>query len=96
MNELEPTWSRTLAIWWLMMWRGVLGGLLLGGVAGFVVGFICGLARVPEETTGLVTSIQGAFIGLAWTVVVARMALRKRYGEFRLALIPTGGRDRAA
>ena len=30
------------------------------------------------------------FLGVGWYIVVVRMALRKRYGEFRLALVPYG------
>jgi hypothetical protein len=90
MQELEPTWSRALRIWWLLLWRGILGAALIGAVAGFVVGFIGGLTGVPTATITLVSGILGGLIGIGWAIVVVRMALRKRYGDFRIVLVPHG------
>jgi hypothetical protein len=36
----------------------------------------------------MVSSIAGGLIGLAWGFVVLRMALRKNYSGFRIALVP--------
>jgi hypothetical protein len=88
MQELEATWGRVISVWWLLAWRGLLGAVLIGAVVGFIIGFIGALAHVSQETITLLSSIAGALVGLAWAIMVVRMALRKRYGEFRLALVP--------
>ena len=40
MQELEVTWQRVARIWWLIVWRALLGGTLLGAAIGFIIGFI--------------------------------------------------------
>jgi hypothetical protein len=37
MEELEPTWSHALRVWWLIFWREILGALLLGLLFGIVI-----------------------------------------------------------
>jgi hypothetical protein len=34
MQELETTWPRVLAVWWLIIWRGLVGAFLLGVALG--------------------------------------------------------------
>jgi hypothetical protein len=36
----------------------------------------------------MVSSVLGAVIGALWGIVVVSMALKKRYGDFRIALVP--------
>jgi hypothetical protein len=48
MQELQPTTYRVLSIWWLLIWRWIIGGFLIGTLVGFVVGFFLGLAGHPE------------------------------------------------
>jgi len=88
MQELEPTWSRAIGVWWLIAWRGVVGAAIIGGVVGFIIGFIGALVGVPSSVLTVATSILGLGIGIVWMIVVVRMALRKHYGEFRIALVP--------
>jgi hypothetical protein len=88
MQELEPSWNRVIAVWWLIFWRGTLGGVLLGGVVGFIEGFIGGMLGASPQSITLVTSISGGVVGFAWFIMVVRMALRKHYGDFRIALVP--------
>jgi hypothetical protein len=90
MQELDPTFSQALRIWWLIMWRGLLGASLIGAASGFVLGVVGLLAAIPAPTISLAGGVLGACIGIGWMIVVVRMALRKRYGSFRLALIPVG------
>ena len=91
MQELEASWSRALRVWWLIMWRGSLGGLVFGAIAGFVLGFFGALAGMSLEMIQLASAILGGIIGIVWFVIVVRMALRKRYGDFRIALVPREG-----
>jgi hypothetical protein len=88
MQELEITWPRILRIWWLMVWRGLIGGVVLGFIIGFVIGFIGAMLGFPEKEIIIFNVILGLLWGFAWAMVVTRMALRKRYADFRLVLVP--------
>ena len=61
---------------------------MIGGVLGFIVGFIFGVLRAPMEPW--IPGILGGLGGLVWLVVVVRMAVRKQYRDFRIALVPRG------
>jgi uncharacterized MnhB-related membrane protein len=87
MQELEATWGRVIAICWLIIWRGTLGAMILGGVLGFIIGFVGAILGFAQEATAL-SAIVGAIAGLAWYAFVVRMALRKHYKDFRIALVP--------
>jgi integral membrane sensor domain MASE1 len=88
MQELEVTWQRVLSVWWLIVWRAALGGAILGAMIGAVLGFIEGMIGVSTQTITLSSGAAGALANLIWSLFVVRMALRKKYGEFRLALVP--------
>ena len=87
-SELEPTLKRTLSVWWLIAWRGTLCGALMGGVLGAVIGIVWFAFEGSQQTLQIVTTILGGLVGLAWGFVVLRMALRKKYSGFRIALVP--------
>ena len=86
MQELEVTFSRVMSVWWLCIWRAALGGFVFGGIAGFIVGFAFGILRLPLDP--VFPTIAGGIIGFVWFIVVVRMALRKKYRNFRIALLP--------
>ncbi len=88
MQELEPTWGRVMSVWWLLAWRSAAGALLLGSAVGFVFGANAALQNWPADKIQMVSSVLGGLIGLIWAIVVVRMALKKRYGNFRIALVP--------
>jgi hypothetical protein len=87
-QELDVTWRRVASVWWLVFWRGAVGGLLLGAVAGFIVGMVVALAGHPElgRTAG---GWAGRLISIPWVAVALKMALEKRYREFRIVLVPS-------
>jgi hypothetical protein len=95
-QELEITWSRVIRIAWLLLWRCAVGGAVVGfvsgGVLGFIIGFIASVTGVPRDMSlsiiRSVAAIVGGLLGLVWTCVVVRMALRKEFSDFRLALVP--------
>jgi len=62
-----------------MMWRGILGGWVAGGVAGFMWTLIIG----NLQGAGLA----GLIAGVVWGIYVIRMALCKKYSDFRIALV---------
>ena len=86
MQELEVTFSRVMSVWWLLVWRSTLGAVLFGAIAGAMLGFTFGLLRLPLDPA--VPGAAGGIAGFAWFVVVVRMALRKKYRTFRIALLP--------
>lgn len=88
MQELEPTWGRVLSVWWLVAWRSAVGALLLGAAVGFVFGAIAALQNWPADKIQMVSSVLGGLIGVLWAIVVVRMALKKQYSNFRIALVP--------
>jgi len=61
--------------------------MLFGYVAGFVWGFVAAAAGLIGDAIVIGGGISGLLVGLAWGVIVVRMALRKNYRQFRLALI---------
>ena len=87
-SELEPTLKRTLSVWWLIAWRGTLCGALMGGLLGAVIGMVWLALKLSPQNLQIVASSTGAVVGLAWGFIVLRMALRKRYNGFRIALVP--------
>ena len=87
-QKSELTWQRALSVWWLLYWRGVIGGVIIAVVIGFGIGLIGSLAGVNEEAVKFTSTVVGTPLGFVWVIVVMQMALRKRYRDFRLALIP--------
>ena len=48
MQELDLTAQRLISVWWLCLWRGMLGGLLVGAIAGFIGGVLIALLGHAE------------------------------------------------
>jgi hypothetical protein len=87
MQEIEISIGGLLRIYWLLFWRGLVGGLVFGFVQGFIIGFVMGAAGFPRAQITPVTASVGIVVGIIWSVVVLKMAIRKRYKDFRIALI---------
>src|SRR5262245_3455450 len=88
MQELEVTWGRVISVWWLFAWRGLLGSVVIGAAVGFVIGLAGFAAGISLQAVNNISTVAGAAVGLLWAIVVVRMALKKSYREFRVALIP--------
>lgn len=87
MKFVEVTWKRALKVWWSLMWRGLLFGFLGGAIVGFILGFIMGIARVDPNTIKAVCQIAGYIVSLLIGIAVTKIVLKKRYSDFRIALI---------
>lgn len=87
-DELRPGFKLVVRIWWLMLWRGVLGAFAISFVAGFALGFVAAITHfAPMDQVKLYGQILGAVIGVIWSLFVTLMALMKKYKGFRIALI---------
>ena len=60
----------------------------MGFVAGFIFGLVGGMIHLPKDTITLGSAISGAVVSPIWAIVVVRMALKKQYDKFRVALVP--------
>jgi hypothetical protein len=94
-QELEVSWGRALRVWWAMAWRCLLAvplGGLVGCVIGGVIGAIGGALRLDttriQILVQLVTVPVGLVLGGLVGIWATRAVLRKRFKEFRIALIP--------
>jgi hypothetical protein len=88
MQELDLTWGRSMRVWWLMVWRGAVGGIVFGVIVGAITGFVIAILQGSIQTITAVSATLGYIVGLVWSMFVVRMALAKRYKEFRIALVP--------
>ena len=96
MQELEATWGRVMSVWWLLFWRSALGFVLFllavivaaGGIVG-VIGAVMNLSQDLIHKMGYAMGVASVFIGAVLVpLFVVRMALKKRYSNFRIALVP--------
>jgi hypothetical protein len=87
MQELEMTWERVMRVWWLIAWRGLLGGWILAVALAFLIGEAGGRLGLDFSTTAAIATALSWLAGLAWGLFVVKMALKKNYEKFRLALV---------
>lgn len=90
MGEIEPGWNEVVRITWFLIWRAVLGGFVMGFVLGLIVNLTAGYAFGMMMRSEVNLAI-GLAVALLWWPMVVRMALKKRFHGFRLALIATDG-----
>jgi hypothetical protein len=89
MQELEPDWGRVLSVWWLIHWRTIVGSFITGAAIGAVLGVVA--VFTDWRTTPAAQVSIGVVVGIAWTILTTRMALRKKYRGFRIVLLPLDG-----
>jgi hypothetical protein len=93
MQELEVSWRRALPVAWFLVWLGSMvayaGSFLIGFVAGFVASSM-GYFVDDRDRVIFHLILAGVIFAaaLAWWWFVTRLALRKRYKGFRIALVP--------
>ena len=90
MREIEPGWNEILRITWFLIWRAVLGGFVMGFVLGLIVNLSAGFAFGVMMRSEVNLAI-GLVVALLWWPMVVRMALKKRFQGFRIALIAPDG-----
>ncbi len=87
MQELEFTRKRVIAVWWLVAWRGTLGTALLAAAGGALDGAFAGAMGTTPKPLFWILNITTGVLSIIWMMLVVRMALRKRYSDFRLAAV---------
>jgi hypothetical protein len=85
-GELELTWTRLGTIFWLCFWRGLVLYIVGGLVATYLLHWLFVLASGNPGPSGI-----GLIVWIPLSLIVLRMALRKEYRGFRVALVSTRG-----
>jgi hypothetical protein len=89
MQEIELGWDQVARIAWLLLWRGALGGFALSFALGLAINLGLGMGLGIMLSTN-VNMAMGVIVALLWWPFAVRMAFRKRYANFRIALVPNG------
>lgn len=93
-QELEPTWRRAISVWWLVLWRALVGGVVIFGLTMCIFYIIHWFIGSPSyETIPPLVRFLGSFMIVfcwvfVWLIAVMQMALRKHYRDFRIAVVP--------
>lgn len=87
MTEVELTLNRVVKVWWSLFWRGV----LFGGGSGFILGFIIGLGGavmgLPRQAGETLAMLATILVGIPIGIWIIRTVLRKKFSDFRIALV---------
>ena len=99
MVELDVTWTRVFAVYWLCLWRSLVVNFLIAVVIGLPIGLITNKIYFESGGTDFLTAKRLALLftlpitmplGFCWVMNVFRMALKKKYHDFRIVLISNG------
>ena len=88
MRELEVNLGRLLRIYWLLIWRSLLGSIVIGFVLGFIIGLALRVLGVPLTQIRTISGAVGIVGGAVWALFCLKMALEKKYRDFRIILVP--------
>lgn len=86
---VEVTYMRAFKVWWSLLWRSALFTFLMAAVGSFTIGFILRIDLLAPANTIKKIVCQALFfiIGLLVNIAIMRIVLKKRYSDFRIALI---------
>jgi hypothetical protein len=87
MHEVEMTPERLMRVWWLLAWRGLLGGWIIAVTLAFLIGEAGGRLGIDFPMVAAIATALSWLAGLTWGFFVVKMALKKNYQDFRLALV---------
>jgi ABC-type uncharacterized transport system permease subunit len=87
MTEVEVTWRRLLAVWWLLCWRSAIAAVAIGFATGLVFGLASSAVGLDEKLTRTIITLSTASLGLLVYLFVLRSAFRKTFRGFRIAMI---------
>jgi hypothetical protein len=86
-EEIELGWSNVLSVWWLITWRTAIGMVVFLLIASVIIGFAGVAVGLDRELVQISGGVFAWIVALVWGFIVMRMALRKRYRSFRIALV---------
>ena len=89
MQELEMTWGRTARVRWFIVWQIVVAVgwfILFTSVAAALANRMLGWSLAPPNSPGNIGGY--AFMSLLFSNLVVQRALRKKYRDFRIVLVP--------
>ena len=81
---LEPTWGRSIQIWWSLVWRSNLLGILTGLLIGSIAEIISRQFAVLPGRAGVITFFAVYFF---MGILAVRWLLTSRFHSFRVVLV---------
>lgn len=84
---VEVTWKRVVKVWWSLVWRYLLYSTLVGVGIGFILGLVLAIVGAFPEVIAKICGITGLVFAIPVSIVVTRIVLKKRYSDFKIALI---------
>ena len=87
MQETSLSYTESLKMAWLLIWRAMHLNGSMGFVVGFFIGFALGLLGMREwvaPISAIIGSLLAVFVGSPWVV---RMLFRKKFSGFQLRII---------
>lgn len=88
MQEVELTWGRVLHFFWAIVWRSFAIGIPFAIIMGMVSGAIIAMMGLPNFTVSPWFTTVETLIFLPLYPVILRGALRAKFSDFRIALVP--------
>jgi hypothetical protein len=86
MVELAVTWERIAGVWWLVLWRIGVGYVVIALLV-FGAAYAGSKMGMDLRTAAIAGELLGYILTGTWALAVARMALTKKYRDFRIALV---------
>jgi hypothetical protein len=87
-QSLEPTFRRTLRVWWAYSWRTAIFGIVALVIVSFPMGLMLGLFAPPPVILSLFSTILGLVVGGGVGLfVLYSNVLDEELGDFRVVLL---------
>jgi hypothetical protein len=87
MQELQITWPRIISVWWLIVWRISIGSMIISVVINTFIYSIDAMLHLSTTSHIFISVIISLPIQAAWSIIVVRMAMKRKYGKFSLMLM---------
>ncbi|MEJ0063951.1 MAG: hypothetical protein WDO70_12385 [Alphaproteobacteria bacterium] len=92
-TPLDLTWKRIIKIWWAFCWRAGLLGLISSFIIGLAAGYMGLALGMDSQTLAGIIAALGTLIGIGTGLIAFRAVLKKKFPDFRIALVPLAGED---
>jgi hypothetical protein len=94
MQEAELTWGNVASVWWLFTWRLLALLIAMAALSLLILlvltVLVMAVSKPTMEEAMLLSHVRvlGLVLWFPASLLAIRMALKKRYRRFRIALIP--------